>query len=195
MSSPQRHANQLTSEACRDVDSTMAAATRPSPIVVWDESGPGQSPFQQVIVPVRRSPNARLHSEIGIIESAVSGHLTDPYTYVSAASALVKTCKQLGHKRRSAIWQYLKVRGWYDGRRDGPLHWWPTAWADRGSTSTQPGYRCSRPWPGRWRPSRSKRPCAASPLPASPTQVGNPSGLPLIRPVFRPPVVVVSTSR
>jgi hypothetical protein len=51
----QRHANQLTSKACRDINSTMAPATRPSPFVAWDESDPGQSPFQQVIVAVRRT--------------------------------------------------------------------------------------------------------------------------------------------
>ena len=93
---PQRHADQLTSKACREINSTMAPATRPSPFVAWDESDPGQSPFQQVIVAVRRAPNARLHSDIGVIESAVSGHPADSGSFDNAASALVKTCKQLG---------------------------------------------------------------------------------------------------
>lgn len=93
---PQRHANQLTSKACRDINSTMAPATRPSPFVTWDESDRGQSPFQVLIVAVRRAPNAKLHSEVGVIESAVSGHPANPYSFVSAASALVMTCKQLG---------------------------------------------------------------------------------------------------
>jgi hypothetical protein len=74
----------------------MAPATRPSAVVVWDQGDPVQSHLQQVIVAVRRAPNAKLHSEIGVIESAVSGHPADPGTFDNAASALVKTCKQLG---------------------------------------------------------------------------------------------------
>jgi hypothetical protein len=93
---PQRHADQLMSKACRDINSTMAPAPRPSPFVAWDESDPGQSLFQPVVVAVGRAPNARLHSEIGVIESAVSGHPADSGSFDNAAGTLVKTCKQLG---------------------------------------------------------------------------------------------------
>jgi hypothetical protein len=91
----QRHTDQLTATACRVVESTMGAD---SPFVTWDESAPYGLPFEKVVVAVRKAPNAKLHSEVLPVESAVSRHFVNaaPYTFMGSFNAMVLTCIRLG---------------------------------------------------------------------------------------------------
>ena len=94
---PQRHSNKLTATACSVVDST-APNIANSPFQTWDEGAPYGLPFEKVVVAVRKAPNAKLHSEVVPIESAVSHHFVHaaPDTFITNFTAMVRTCMKLG---------------------------------------------------------------------------------------------------
>jgi hypothetical protein len=85
-SSPLNHNEQLTSKACRDIVSTMSPHTGTALIPVN---------FQELVVAVDDSPSARLHSELAAFQYDAD-HAASGANFVSDASAMLRTCEQLG---------------------------------------------------------------------------------------------------
>lgn len=79
------HGEQLTSKACQDIVSTMTPHTGTAVIPLN---------FQELVVAVHQSPNAKLHSELAAFEYDAS-HAASGATYLNEASAMLRTCKQL----------------------------------------------------------------------------------------------------
>jgi hypothetical protein len=51
--------------------------------------------FQQLVAAVRQSPNAKLHSELASFENDAA-HRASGGGYLNEASAMLRTCRQLG---------------------------------------------------------------------------------------------------
>ena len=83
---PQSHGEQLTSKACKDIDSTMTPLMGTAVILLN---------FQKLVVAVHNSPNAKLHSELASFENHAA-HTASGANYLSDASAMLRTCRQLG---------------------------------------------------------------------------------------------------
>jgi hypothetical protein len=77
---------QLTSKACKDIESTMTPHTGTAVIGLN---------FQELVVAVHHSPNAKLHSELAAFEYDAA-HAASGANWDSDASAMLRTCKQLG---------------------------------------------------------------------------------------------------
>jgi hypothetical protein len=83
---PLSHGDQLTSKACKDIVTTMTPHTGTVVITLN---------FQELVVAVHDSPNARLHSELAAFQYHAA-HPASGANYLSDASAMLRTCKQLG---------------------------------------------------------------------------------------------------
>ena len=83
---PLNHNDQLTSKACKDIVSTMSPHTGTAVIPVN---------FQELVVAVHDSPSARLHSELAAFLFHAD-HAASGAKYLSDASAMLRTCRQLG---------------------------------------------------------------------------------------------------
>lgn len=85
---------QLTSKACRDIDSVMTPK-QGTVTITWDSGDLSRSPLQEMAAAIDRSPNSSLHSELAVFDSATrSGDMSET---LSGSNALLQTCRRLGY--------------------------------------------------------------------------------------------------